>query len=257
MGKTSGASRRVERVAQAEREMERSAPHLLRTRATAPCEVGELLNIAGHELRSPITPLKMRLQHVRRRLQREGGRERDVDDLSKALYLVERLQQRIGVYFDAASLMEGTFTLVPRLSDLSEAARRIVGIYASADADRVIRLEDTGETLTGVWDSSRLDVALRELVGNALKYTTGDVTLRLARQGAFARVEVADTGPGIPNSLRAHIFEPYAAGYQNNHGLGLGLYVAREIVELHGGEMGVRSSPSGGLLFWLTLPLSA
>ncbi len=256
MGKTSGASRRVERVAQAERETERSAAHLLRTRAAAPCEVGELLNIASHELRSPITPLKMRLQHVRRRLQREGGRERDVDDLSKALYQVERLQQRIGVYFDAVALMEGTFTLAPRLSDLSEAARRITNIYASADAARVIRLEDTGETLTGVWDSSRLDVALRELVGNALKYTTGDVTLRLARQGAFARVEVADTGPGMPTSLRDRIFEPYTTSCQANHGLGLGLYVAHEIVQLQGGEMGVRSNASGGLLFWLTLPLS-
>jgi len=107
-----------------------------------------------------------------------------------------------------------------------------------------------------MWDISRLDVALRELVGNALKYTTGDVVLRLTRQGAFARVEVVDSGPEIPNSLRDHIFEPYATSYPANHGLGLGLYVAREIVQLHGGEMGVRSSASGGLLFWLTLPLS-
>ena len=262
MEKTDGSSRRGRRVPRPEREThvthatEGCAAHSQRTFLTTPYEIGELLNIAGHDLRSPLSPMKMRLQHARRRLEREGGRERDVDDLSKALYHLDRVQQRIGVYLDAVALMEGIFTLAPRVSDLSEAARRITDSYANADTDRIIRLEDTGETLTGVWDSSRLDIVLRELLGNALKYANGDITVRLARQEAFARVEVEDMGPGLSGDLLSRIFEPYTTGVQGNHGLGLGLYVAREVVRCHGGELGVRSCPSGGLLFWLTLPLS-
>jgi signal transduction histidine kinase len=213
-----------------------------------------LLNIAGHELRSPITPLKMRLQQLRRRLQREGGRERDIDDLAKALYQIERLQQQIAIFLDAPALMNGSFTLALRLCDLNEAARRLTSIYANADTDRVIRLEEPGEPLTGMWDGTRLDCVLRELLGNALKYTTGDITVRLWRDGSLAHLEVEDAGPTIPVSFRERVFEPYVTGYQSNHGLGLGLYVAHEIIRLHDGEMGMRFNDSGGAIFWLTLP---
>jgi signal transduction histidine kinase len=94
------------------------------------------------------------------------------------------------------------------------------------------------------------------LLGNALKYASGDITLRLARRGQFARVEVENGGLEIPASLRRRIFKPYVTGDQRNHGLGLGLYVARAIIHHHGGEMGLRSVPAGGVIFWLTLPLS-
>ncbi len=258
MGKTSGAPQRAERAArQINNQDEQSrAAYPPSARVAAPYEAGELLSIAGYELRSPITPLKIRLQQTRRRLQREGGRERDIDDLSKALYHVERIQQQVALFLDATSLMQGSFTLAPRLSDLSDVARRLADIYANADANRVIRLKKTSKPLIGLWDSPRLDVALRELVGNALKYTTGAITLRLTRRGPFARVEVEDMGPAIPPSLHARIFDPYVTGYQSNHGLGLGLYVAREIVRLHGGKMGMRACRSGGgAIFWFTLPL--
>ncbi|HEU0027726.1 MAG TPA: HAMP domain-containing sensor histidine kinase [Ktedonobacterales bacterium] len=239
-----------------EREPARSGVRPLSTRMETPYETSELLNIIGHELRSPITPLKMRLQQARRRLQRERQRERDIDDLSKALYQVERMQQRLALYLDAAFLMQGLLTLALRPTDLSEATRRLSGIYALGEDNRSIRLEETGQPLFGIWDGPRVDTALRELLGNALKYTTGDITIRLKRHGQFARVEVEDAGPAMPASLRKHIFEPYITGCQNNHGLGLGLHVAREIVHLHGGEMGLRANVAGGSLFWFTLPLS-
>ncbi len=260
MSKTSGAQRRAQRITSQtttsqDQDEETRAAYLPDAREAAPNGIDDLLNIASHELRSPITPLKMRLQQTHRRLQREGGRERDVDDLAKALYHLERLQQQIALFLDTASLTHGSLSLAPRLGDLHETARRLTDIYASAGLGRAIQLEGPGEPLTGVWDSARLDVALRELLGNALKYTTGDITLRLWRQGEFARVEVEDAGPAMSVSLRDRVFEPYVTGCQGNHGVGLGLYVAREIIRLHGGEMGVCASSSGGSIFWLTLPL--
>ena len=221
----------------------------------SPYTPGEELATIGHELHAPITPLKMRLQQTRRRLQREGGRERDVEDLARALYHVERIQHQVAIYLDAGSLLTNTFTLMPRWTDLGEIARRLQENYASAYVGRSLRLKAPARPLAGFWDGPRLDIALRELVGNALKYTTGDVMLCLRRNRACARVEVLDSGPAIPLSLRARLFEPYITGYQSSHGLGLGLFVAREVVRLHGGQMGMRISTGGGTLFWLTLPL--
>lgn len=222
---------------------------------SSPYSPGEGLAIIGHELHAPITPLKMRLQQTRRRLQREEGRERDADDLAKALYHVESLQHHVAVFLDAGALMNGAFLLIPRLCDLGEITRRLCESYTSAYVGGPLRLSESARQLTGFWDGSRLDVLLRELVGNALKYTTGEVTLRLRRRGALARVEVEDCGPAPPAALRERIFEPFFTGYQTSHGLGLGLYVAHEIAARHGGRLALRVTPAGGSLFYLTLPL--
>lgn len=222
---------------------------------SSPYSPGEGLAIIGHELHAPITPLKIRLQQTRRRLQREGGRERDAEDLAMALYHVERLQHHVAVFLDAGALMNNTFLLIPRLCDLGEITQRLCETYTSAYVGRSLRVSEPARPLTGFWDSSRLDVLLRELVGNALTYTTGDVTLRLRRRGARAHIEVEDGGPTAPSTLRERIFEPFFTGYQTSHGLGLGLYVAHEIAARHGGRLALRVTPAGGSLFCLTLPL--
>jgi signal transduction histidine kinase len=218
-------------------------------------EASVLLTIAEEELRAPITPLKMRLQQTRSRLRRAGGPERDINDLSKALYHVERIQQQAALFLDALALERDCFDLAPRWLDLNDAARRLVEIYACADPRRAITLEELDEPLSGVWDGARLEVAMRAMLGNALRYASGDITLRLARQGERAVITVEDSGTGIPPALGARVFEPFVTGAQPNHGLGLGLYVAREIARRHGGEMGVARAGTGGAAFWLTLPL--
>jgi signal transduction histidine kinase len=106
-------------------------------------------------------------------------------------------------------------------------------------------------------DAERVDLVLSNLVGNALKYTPagGAVELGAAEDGGAVRFEVRDSGPGIAAEYHAAIFEKYfrvpgaAAG-----GVGLGLWLAREIVEAHGGRIGVESAPGQGSVFWFTLP---
>lgn len=221
-----------------------------------------LLTVAGYELRSPITPLKMRLQQTRARLQRDDadgapGRDHrhDIEDLSRALYHVERIQQQAAIFLDALALAEDCFDLAPRWLDLSHMARRLVEIYTCADSQRVIILQDPDGPVSGVWDGARLEVVIREMLGNALRYAPGDVTLRLARKGSSVLITVEDGGAGISRSLRARAFDPFVTGPQPNHGLGLGLYVAREIARRHGGEMGVERAARGGAAVWLSLPL--
>lgn len=214
------------------------------------------LNVAGHELRAPVTALKGQLQLMQRRIRKEGGRERDDEALTKMLYQIERMQQLVAVYLDASYQERGELSLMRQPNNLVTLIERIVNLYAVANAKRPVRLETTETTLDGAFDGGRVDLVVRELLGNALKYASeGEIVVRLRRDGATALVEVEDAGPAIPAERAEAIFEPYVTDTAlQNTGLGLGLFIAREAVRLHGGAMGLRQSERGNV-FWFTLPL--
>jgi len=215
------------------------------------------LNIAGHELRAPVTALKGQIQLMQRRLRREGRRERDEEALARMLYQAERMQQFVAVYLDTAYSGRGELSLLRQPRDLIPLVERIVTLYGVASSDHPMRLETAETTLDGQFDPSRVELIVRELLGNALKYTSpGEVVVRLARVGSQTRAEVEDAGPAIPEAYAETIFAPYVTVPEmHNSGLGLGLAIAREVARLHGGEMGLRRGKRGNI-FWFTLPLS-
>jgi signal transduction histidine kinase len=106
-------------------------------------------------------------------------------------------------------------------------------------------------------DSERVDVVLTNLLGNALRHTPagGRIAVRVQRAAAAVRFEVQDTGEGVPRQYQERIFERFfqVPGGKRG-GVGLGLYISREIVRAHGGEMGVESQEGKGSTFWFTLP---
>lgn len=216
----------------------------------------DFLNIAGHELRAPVTALKGQLQLMQRRIKREGGRERDDEALAKMLYQVERMQQLVAVYLDAAYSEGGILSLMRQRADLVPLLERIVALYAVGSARHPLRLEASKAPLIGEFDSGRIDMTLRELIGNAFRYANeGEVVVRARREGPMALVEVEDAGPLISAELAERIFTPYVRGQATqNTGLGLGLAIAREVIRLHGGEMSLRKGDRGNT-FWFTLPL--
>jgi signal transduction histidine kinase len=96
-------------------------------------------------------------------------------------------------------------------------------------------------------------------VNNAVKYAakSTEIVIRVAKEGAYVRVSVADKGPGIAKEKIPHLFERfYRGGGQESAyaGLGLGLYISAEIIRKHGGQIGVDSEPGRGSTFWFTLP---
>jgi signal transduction histidine kinase len=214
------------------------------------------LNVAGHELRAPVTALKGQLQLMQRRIRKEGGRARDDEALTKMLYQIERMQQLVAVYLDASYQERGELSLMRQPNNLVALVERTVNLYAVASAKHPLRLETTETTLNGAFDGGRIDLVMRELLGNAMKYTgAGEIVVRLRREGALASVEVEDAGPAISSERADAIFEPYVTDADlQNTGLGLGLSVARAEVRLHGGEMGLRQGERGNI-FWFTLPL--
>jgi signal transduction histidine kinase len=110
-------------------------------------------------------------------------------------------------------------------------------------------------------DAIRLEQVLHNLIGNAVKYRPfgGEILVRCARDGARARVAVQDSGIGIPQAALPHLFQRFyrAANVDAQHisGMGIGLYVVKEIVSLHGGTVGVTSREGHGSTFSVSLPL--
>jgi signal transduction histidine kinase len=156
-------------------------------------------------------------------------------------------------------MMGGRFELAPEPADLVAMTQRLVEAYSASASGETISVEVAEGPLEGTWDRRRLRLALSALLTNALKY--GDerkVVVAVARTADGVRVEVRDRGLGVPVAERRRIFGAYVTGSNApNAGLGLGLYVAHEVVRRHGGRMGVRARPEGGSIFWLELPLVA
>jgi len=233
----------------------------------------DFLDLAGHELRSPLTILKGQAQLLQRRMRREGEREADVFDLDKMLFQIERLNHQVGALLDATHLAQRRLTLVPEAIDLTPSVRRVVAFCVAGNPNITIQLETPSEPLIGHWDRHRIESVIRELLFNAIKYGGDDITIRLTREpdptpgrghsGEQARIEVEDHGIGVPARERSAIFGERARGSNAAHaGVGLGLYVARAIVRRHHGRIGVRPrAPKGprgapGSVFWVTLPLA-
>jgi signal transduction histidine kinase len=212
----------------------------------------------SHELRTPLTlilaPLDDRLGHdvapVERRLL-EGLRRN-----------AQRLLRLIDDLLDLSRIDAGQLRLDLASIDLGAMTRQLKAVFASAAEARGLSLVREGpETTSEVWgDAHRLDSALSNLLGNAFKFTPagGTVTLRLEERADDVRMTVQDTGPGITPVDLPHIFERYYQaddrGGRKAGGVGIGLALARNLVELHGGKLEVASEPGQGAAFTITLP---
>lgn len=221
----------------------------------------QFFDLAGHELRNPITALKAQVQLMQRRADKIGLGENEVRGLNRMLYHAERLQTGLQVFLDAAHIAQRRVILIPAdvPYDLAELAARQARTYGAGDSVHTIEVEHpAGEAITGNWDRTRVEMVLGVLLSNALRYSKGgEVLVRVARDGDVARVEVLDRGLGVPPAERSRVFQAYThASNVENGGVGLGLYVARAVVRKHGGKMGVRARPGGGSIFWFTLPLA-
>ncbi len=219
-----------------------------------------MLAVVTHDLRAPLTSMKMRAIFMRRRMDLgDVPTAHDLDQLDESIHRMEYL---VNDLLDAERLDAGHFTLDKRPCDLTDLCRQIAE-EQSAATDRPITLDVPSVCLHVTADVDRLAQVLTNLLSNALKYSATDrpVTLRLSESAGCARVEVRDEGPGIPPEALPYLFGRYyrVPGIEVRHGtvsgIGLGLHICRRLVELHGGQIGVVSTPGSGATFWFTLPL--
>jgi PAS domain S-box-containing protein len=217
----------------------------------------EFLSIASHELKTPLTVLQLQLEALGERLEALDGPTRK--KVERAGQSAERLVELVDALLDVSRISSGRFDLHPERFDLAElvaeVADRLRDAAARAGCEIVVSAQPA---VTGVWDRVRLEQVLVNLLSNAIKYGAGaPIRVSIARRDGSADIEVCDGGPGIPESAVDRIFERFerAASMRHYGGLGLGLYVTREIAQAHGGSVAARNVPGGGACFTVSLPL--
>jgi signal transduction histidine kinase len=218
----------------------------------------EFLHVASHELRAPIATLRLAVHLLRREVR--GG---DPDACERRLRVLDRQVTRLlGIsetLLDVSRITAGRLELAPEDTDLTALAREVAVRFADDAAEQGSSIEvDAPEAVRCSCDPGRLDQVLSNLVSNAVKYGRG-APIRVSVRSAAGRavVEVDDRGIGIPPEHQDRIFGRFerAVSSRNYGGLGLGLWIARRLMDAHGGTIRVRSVAGAGSTFTVELPL--
>ncbi|WP_395855326.1 ATP-binding protein [Cystobacter fuscus] len=243
----------AERHAQVERE------RLLREAHEAIQIRDDFLSIASHELKTPLTPLKLHLRLLEQRC--ASSQPLSPQLARKALAQVDRLSGVISDMLDSSRIQAGLLELEREPLSLQELVRGAVADFRPHCPEHPLEYEECARRLVVRGDKGRLAQVLANLLENARKYSPlkGPIRVTLAQRGAEALVSVADRGIGIPVDQQAHLFERFFrarnAPISGFGGLGLGLYICRHVVERHGGHIWVESEPGHGSTFRFTLPV--
>jgi PAS domain S-box-containing protein len=222
----------------------------------------EFLSVASHELNTPLTPLSLRLQSLARAIEAEpdsplaGRVRREVDMMRQQ---VKRLSALVNDLLDVSRISTGRMKLQVEEVDLSEVAGEVAARF-NPEAERArSRLElHLDGPVVGRWDRLRLEQVLTNLLSNAIKYGAGKPIHLHVEQGddGRARLRIRDEGIGIHPEALGRIFNRFERAVSERHygGLGLGLYVTRQIVEAMGGMVKAESTPGQGATFTVELP---
>ncbi len=222
-------------------------------------ERDEFLSIASHELRTPVTALQLQLQLLQRAAQRS------IEELPRVLEgkvdVLERQTRRISLLvnelLDVSRMRLGKLELRYEELDLAEVAREAAS-HLRAELGRVgSRLRLDLAPAPGRFDRMRIEQVITNLLVNAAKFGEGrPIALAVDADGDRARIRVTDRGIGIAAEHQARVFERFERAVPAQHfgGLGLGLYIVRQIVEAHGGVIRVESTPGAGATFTVELP---
>jgi PAS domain S-box-containing protein len=235
------------------KRFEAERERLLETTQAALAIRDDFLWVAAHELRTPLTVMSLQLQQVRRLMERNEPHDRLRVELGPAMRQVDRLDLLIDGLLDATQ--RDRIALAIADVDLAELVNEVAERFGDARTPIVVEVE----AIVGRWDRERLGRALASLVTNAVKYGAGrPIRVTASIDDERVRISVADEGIGISAEDLERVFDKFERAVSSVHygGLGLGLYVARQIVEAHGGRIDVDSSPGTGATFRVTLPRS-
>jgi len=243
----------------------------------AQAQMDTFLAIAGHELKTPLTCIKLNLQFARRRLEKlvrkDSGMPEELctkatltlQEFAHTGQQVAQLERLVNDVLDVSRVRAGRLDLHLEPTDLGTIVREAVGAQRQAAPARMLLLQLPAAQPVPVYaDACRLGQVVTNYLTKALKYAPAEqpVVVGLDVAGQEARVWVRDQGPGLPLEEQARIWERFhqVKGIEVQSdagvGLGLGLHICRTIIERHQGQVGVDSAPGEGSTFWFTLPLA-
>jgi signal transduction histidine kinase/predicted hydrocarbon binding protein len=221
----------------------------------------EFLSVAAHELKTPLTSLRGFAQLLSQPL--AGGHLPDPERLTMGLQAIERQSEKLSALvsqlLDVSRLEAGRLVLQPQPTDVVPLVGQVLQAAAAGDEGRALSLHAPDSAMALV-DPLRLEQVLTNLVDNAIKYSPAGspVDVEVAVWQGTLRIAVADHGIGIPSEDREHVFDRFYRAHpeQRIGGMGLGLYISRQIVELHGGALKAEAGQSGGTRMVVQVPVS-
>lgn len=216
----------------------------------------EIMGIVAHDLRNPLNAITMRATMLRYQSESEKTREHAASIENVAM----RMEYLIKTMLDVVTMEAGRFSLIRAHCDVDELVREAIDLFEPLAASKRVHLESriAQHGLVTHADRERILQVLSNLIGNALKFTPrdGQVTVTVERHGGDVRIGVLDTGPGIPPEHVPHLFDRFwKHDTPGIKGTGLGLFIAKGIVDAHGGRMWVENQPGQGTHFYFTLEL--
>lgn len=213
----------------------------------------EFLDLASHELKTPLTALRLNLS-IAQQLSKDKNPEAGAKFLLESSHRqVARLERLVGAMMDLTLFESGQLVLVPKLCNL----KTIIEDMVSVNGSQLMRFHPCEDQCQGKWDQTRLEQIIANLLSNAIKYGNSDnIEVHLWRNEKFVWFSVKDNGPGISLEDQDRIFERFQRANLDLsvQGMGLGLYLTKKLVELHNGSITVQSTPGAGSLFTVKLP---
>jgi signal transduction histidine kinase len=217
----------------------------------------ELMGIVAHDLRNPLGAIALKAAWLRRGADSERTRQQ-AESIEHVSLRMERL---IRTMLDVTTMQASRFSVTPKPCAVEDLLHETMEMFGPLSESKQVRFEQSlkepGLVIRAEWE--RVLQVLSNLLGNALKFTpqSGQVTLSVDRDGAMARFAVLDSGPGIPPQNLTSIFERFWKDETpGKKGTGLGLYIAKGIVDAHGGRIWVESEVGQGARFYFTLPIA-
>ena len=221
----------------------------------------EFLSIAAHELKTPLTSLSGQAQLALRQLRRSN--EVDPDRIRRSIEVIagqsNRLALLLNQLLDVSRIEAGKLALTTAPTDLTALVTGIVSVVQPSTEQHLIQLTAPAE-LQACVDPLRFEQVITNLLDNAIKYSPagGKIVVNLSQpEPDITELSVRDFGIGIPPDKQARIFERFYQAQNDDHvsGLGLGLFISRQIVELHGGTISAEHPTDGGVCFIVRLPM--
>lgn len=216
----------------------------------------EFLSIAGHELRTPLSTLKLQIEAARR--QHEAGKTDQIPArLERCSRSIDRLERLVSELLDVSRITAGRIELEREEVDLGELVRDLCERLAEEAQGADAELRVSTAPAVGQLDRTRVEQVVMNLLTNAIKYGRGaPIDVEVSDRGDSVELMVRDRGPGIADGDQLRIFERFErlVSQRRVAGLGLGLWIVREVVEAHGGNVHVTSEAGVGSAFTVSLP---
>jgi signal transduction histidine kinase len=215
------------------------------------------ISMASHELRTPLTSMKLQMDLVKMKLiNSQYSQEEVLKHHTNAYRQINSIVHLVDEMLDVSRIQSGKFVIEKEYFDLNELVKEIIERNYSSHSSK-IKLSLENVPLKGNWDPFKIEQVIVNLINNAFRYGgEGMVSVATQKRGSMATLTVSDKGPGIPPGDLQKIFEKFERGKDTKSGgLGLGLFISKEIAENHGGSLTVQSKEGEGASFTLQLPL--